>query len=303
MPSRDMTAAPARWRRRVLHALQLGLVCVAIGGVAIAGASRSGRTPITTHTFEPPPTPVYTPEPLRTPTPGPTVSPSATAASPGAPALGSAEVQEAERLLSAMGYWTGPVDGVLDAATKHAVMAFQKVEGRARTGSLTAAELEAMRGASRPSPRVGGHRHVEVDLRRQVLFVVETGGSVSKILPVSTGSGKAFTSQGWTRKAVTPRGRFKVTRKIAGLRISPLGQLHWPSYFVGGIAVHGAPSVPGYPASHGCVRVPMFAAQPLFGMMPVGMVVIVHDGGPMVQETDVASPPGMAHPDATVAPS
>jgi lipoprotein-anchoring transpeptidase ErfK/SrfK len=40
---------------------------------------------------------------------------------------------------------------------------------------------------------------------------------------------------------------------------SPLGQLYRPRYFNGGVAVHGYPSVPAYPASHGCVRVSLAA--------------------------------------------
>jgi len=32
-------------------------------------------------------------------------------------------------------------------------------------------------------------------------------------------------------------------------------------YFNGGIAVHGAPSVPNHRASHGCIRVPMHIAE------------------------------------------
>ena len=35
-------------------------------------------------------------------------------------------------------------------------------------------------------------------------------------------------------------------------------------YFLRGFAIHGYPSVPPYPASHGCVRVPMWIAQQLY---------------------------------------
>ena len=34
-----------------------------------------------------------------------------------------------------------------------------------------------------------------------------------------------------------------------------------PYYFNGGIAVHGLASVPAYPASHGCARIPMDIAN------------------------------------------
>ncbi|HWS33270.1 MAG TPA: L,D-transpeptidase [Actinoplanes sp.] len=48
-------------------------------------------------------------------------------------------------------------------------------------------------------------------------------------------------------------------RQIDGWRDAPLGLLWRPKYFNGGIAVHGAPSVPPYPASHGCARVSIAA--------------------------------------------
>ena len=42
-----------------------------------------------------------------------------------------------------------------------------------------------------------------------------------------------------------------VQRKINGVRVSRLGELYRPAYFVGGYAIHGSPSVPNFPASHG----------------------------------------------------
>ena len=73
------------------------------------------------------------------------------------------------------------------------------------------------------------------------------------------------------------RGDFKVQWKFNGERKASLGTLYYPSYFNGGIAVHGSPSIPPYPASHGCVRVPRFADKALYKMMPVGMPVFVYD--------------------------
>jgi lipoprotein-anchoring transpeptidase ErfK/SrfK len=43
-----------------------------------------------------------------------------------------------------------------------------------------------------------------------------------------------------------------------------------------GTAIHGYPSVPTKPASHGCVRIPMFAAKEIYRTIPVGMPVIVY---------------------------
>jgi hypothetical protein len=190
----------------------------------------------------------------------------------------AADIREAERRLSGLGYWTGPVDDRFDAGSRHALIAFQKVEGRKRTGKLTMEEMEALRAAKRPLARVSGYAHVEIDLFRQVLFIVDSTGEVSKILPVSTGTGDLFTSEGWTRAACTPCGEFTVYRKIAGWRRSPLGLLYYPNYISGGVAIHGSPSVPAQPASHGCIRIPMFAAKEFSQIVPIGMKIIVHDG-------------------------
>ena len=185
---------------------------------------------------------------------------------------------EAEQLLANLGYWTGPVDGSLDQRFRHALIAFQKVEGRARTGNLTLTELNALLAASRPKPRFEGYGHIEIDLTRQVLFVIDETGTVSRILPVSTGNEGRYVDHGQVHRAHTPRGTFKVLRKINGLRVSSLGTLYYPSYILNGIAVHGSLSVPTYPASHGCIRVPMFAAKELSGLMPIGLEVSVYGG-------------------------
>ena len=194
--------------------------------------------------------------------------------------MSTEEIREAEQRLSDLGYWTGPIDGVLDGGSRQALIAFQKVEGRQRSGKLTQEELQALRTGKRPLCRESGYSHIEIDLARQVLFAVDVSGLVSNVLPVSTGTGKLFTSEGRTRRAVTPCGRFTVSHKIAGWRKSPLGLLYYPNYIVGGIAIHGNPSVPVYPASHGCIRIPMFAAKQFSEMTPIGTEVIVHDGTP-----------------------
>lgn len=195
--------------------------------------------------------------------------------------VGLAEINEARQLLASLGYWIDPDVSGRDTQLRHALVAFQKIEGRARTGKLTADELQAIRAARRPEPREAGDAHVEVDLKRQVLFVVGAGGAILKILPVSSGSGKLFTSKGWTRRAVTPTGHFTVDHKIAGWRKSPLGLLYYPNYINDGIAIHGNPSVPVSPASHGCIRIPMFAAEEFSEMTPAGMAVLVYDDGPI----------------------
>ncbi len=190
------------------------------------------------------------------------------------------EIKDAERRLAELGYWIGPIDGKLDNASRSAVVAFQKVTGRPRTGNLTRPERSAVMRATRPEPKEKGQAHIEIDLARQVLFVVDELGVVTTILPVSTGSGKDFKAEGYVRTAITPPGRFPILGKIRGWKKSALGRLYYPNYIIGGIAIHGYPEVPSKPASHGCIRIPMFAAKEFSARFPTGTLVIVHAGKP-----------------------
>jgi L,D-transpeptidase catalytic domain/Putative peptidoglycan binding domain len=199
------------------------------------------------------------------------------------------EISEARELLDQLGYWVNVDVTGNDVSLRHALIAFQKIEGRERTGVLTIEELEALRVAQIPQVLETGYPHIEIDLHRQVLFVVDVAGVPLRILPISSGSGEFFTEGGVTRQAVTPTGRFKVYRKIEGWRKSPLGLLYYPNYIYDGIAIHGNPSVPIRPASHGCIRIPMFASQEFSEIATIGLVVIVYDSEPLA-ETDDAEP-------------
>ncbi|MCU1462798.1 MAG: hypothetical protein JWO37_2873 [Acidimicrobiales bacterium] len=174
----------------------------------------------------------------------------------------------------------GAPDGRFGDATYEAVLAFQKVTGMARTGRATDDVVAALATAGAPRPLVagGGANRVEIDIARQVLFLYQ-GDQLYRILAVSTGHGRHYCENGDCGIAVTPGGSFTVSRRIAGWHTSPLGKLYNPLFFNGGIAIHGAPSVPAYPASHGCVRIPMSAADWFFAIVPSGTRVYVV-GGP-----------------------
>jgi lipoprotein-anchoring transpeptidase ErfK/SrfK len=191
-------------------------------------------------------------------------------------ALTRTQVKEAERRLADMGYWTGTVDGLLDPATRAALLSFQKWEGRAVSGVLTIDEFEAIRTATSPKAREDGYEHVEVDLDRQVLLLVEDDAKV-RVLPVSTGNGKEFFYDGQTSIAYTPRGRFVVYEKGVGWENNVPGSMYYPNYISGGIAIHGSLNVPVQPASHGCIRIPMFAAVEVSKLLKLGTIVLVYD--------------------------
>jgi len=198
------------------------------------------------------------------------------------------ELREAERRLSQMGFWTGPVDGVIDGSTRLALITFQKWEGRKLTGRLTRAEFNAIRDADSPRPKDPGYKHVEVDLDRQILLFADDNGEVTRILPVSTGSGKHYKEKRMSGLAYTPRGRFRIYGKMLGWRRSPLGLLYYPNYFSDGLAIHGNPSVPDSPRSHGCVRIPMFAAREISEQLPVGTIVLIYDAQSFVSAKEWA---------------
>lgn len=204
-----------------------------------------------------------------------------TKAQPAGLAQGSkgAEVKALEEALSAQRYSIGSVDGVYDAMTTHAVMAFQKAHGLARTGRATPDVIDKIKTAGILGPMMpaGGANRVEVDLKRQILQLYK-GGSLVTVLSVSTGNNKRFCVDGQCDVAVTPGGSFRVTRKISGIRVSRLGKLWNPVYFNGGIAIHGSPSVPAYPASHGCVRIPIPVSEWFYNQVPTGTPVYVLGG-------------------------
>lgn len=199
-------------------------------------------------------------------------------------------IVSAQQRLTELGYWIAATDGKWNEASRQGLIAFQKVEDRARTGKLTVAEIQALNSASRPLPREKGFAHIEVDLKRQVLFMVDADGTVSKILPVSSGNGKTFELEGDTLPAVTPPGRFRVYSKLPGWRKSPLGLLYYPNYILGGIAIHGNPEVPAQPASHGCIRIPMFAAKEFSDLTPIGVQVIVYAAASASNSQDATRP-------------
>ena len=191
-------------------------------------------------------------------------------------ALSQTQIKEAERRLFDLGYWTGAIDGRFDNATRWALIAFQKYEARPITAQLTLQELEAIRTSSLPRARDVGYAHVEVDIDRQVLMIVDETDHVI-VLPVSTGNDKLFMSDGQESIAYTPRGRFVVYEKSFGWENGQLGSVYYANYITGGVAIHGYLTVPNEPASHGCIRIPMFAAREVSKQLKLGTIVLVYD--------------------------
>jgi len=157
-----------------------------------------------------------------------------------------------------------PRNDVFDDATGRAVMAYRKVNGMSRLFTADRRVIQrviAGKGGFKPRfPDAG--RHVEADISRQVLALIQ-GGKVVATYHTSTGA------------PATPTiiGSFRVYRKDPGT--NALG-MYKSSYFIRGYAIHGYVSVPAFNASHGCLRVPMEDASRIYGWLRMGDRVITY---------------------------
>jgi hypothetical protein len=156
----------------------------------------------------------------------------------------------------------GTKDGRYDFRTADAVVAFHKVQRMERSYAVSEATWRRLADPIRPHARHDWDGfHFEVDQTRQVLYTVEDG-DITNVLHVSTGAGGA-----------THDGTFRVRGKTAGF--SP-NHLYYPSYFDGYRALHGWTEVPTYAASHGCVRIPYWNAQWVYGLADYGTRVVIY---------------------------
>lgn len=240
--------------------------------------STTSKPSSTSTTRKPAPSTTAKPSPSTTkPAPKPAPKPAVSAGDTLKPGMSGAYVKQVQQRLSALGYWLGTPDGGYGGLTTQAVMALQKAAGLGRDGVFGPQTAKALAAGTRPSARIGG-TGIEIDKARQLLLVVR-GGRVTTILNTSTGSGQPYVSSYGTKAiATTPSGSFRVYYVVDGLNHGKLGDLWRPRFFNGGIAVHGAGYVPGYPASHGCARVSNPAIDMIWAnnLMPMGSTVTVY---------------------------
>ena len=154
----------------------------------------------------------------------------------------------------------GSIDASFGLDTRDAVVAFQKLHGLPRTGSVDARFWRLLLTAAAPRARYSGD-HIEVSKALQVLFVVRAG-RVVLVSHVSTGA-----------TGNTPVGRWHVYSKVPGWL--PDGMFD-SSFFLRGFAIHGYPTVPFYPGSHGCVRVPLWLAPRIYSYDPPGSTIYIY---------------------------
>jgi hypothetical protein len=176
------------------------------------------------------------------------------------------DVRALEKRLKQLRFRVSGVNQYFTYTTFDSVVAFQKAYGLSRTGVVGSSTWGMLGKArvlkpkyARPTP------HIEVDKSRQILMVVKRG-AVDAIIPISSGA-----------TGNTPVGAFRILWKApaTGTWLGP-GILYRTMTFHGNFAIHGYSPVPVYPASHGCVRVPMWLADWLYQQSPVGERVYVY---------------------------
>src|SRR5262249_34535203 len=167
------------------------------------------------------------------------------------------------RLLQERGYHMGDVSDHFDDSSALAVLAMRKVNDMQRTESYDP-ELFAMLlrggGGGVPEDREPG-RHVEVDLSRQVMALVDDGRATD-VFHVSTGA------------YGTPTGSYSFYSKTPGYNAKGM---YYSVFYSGNYATHGYYTVPTYPASHGCVRNPEVYSVFIYDWISLGDPMYIYE--------------------------
>jgi hypothetical protein len=157
-----------------------------------------------------------------------------------------------------------PQTGVYDQGTGLAVDAYHRLLRRGTSQSLDSATAnDLLNGVGAFKVAYPGHgKHVEGDLTRQLLALIDRG-KVLAVYPISSG------------KPSTPTilGHFRVYLKTPGYL--PDG-MYYSNFFIRGYAVHGYDPAPDYPASHGCMRLPISDAISVYHWLNIGDRVDVY---------------------------
>jgi L,D-transpeptidase catalytic domain len=148
--------------------------------------------------------------------------------------------------------------GVYDSYTGWAIDAYHRLLGWGTSQNLDPTTIRyLLNGWGQFNVRYPNQgRHAEGNLAKQVLALIN-GGQVYALYPISSG------------KPSTPTilGNFHVYSKVPGYL--PDG-MFFSNFFIGGYAIHGYNPAPDYPASHGCMRVPIQDAISIYSWLQVG---------------------------------
>ncbi len=172
-------------------------------------------------------------------------------------------VQLVQQRLAALHIYT-PQSGVYDQGTGLALDAYHRLLGWGTSQTIDARTTSfLLDGWGQFKVRYPRHgTHAEGDLRDQLLALIH-GSRVDWIYPIS--SGKPSTP--------TVLGNFRVYSRVPGYL--PDG-MYDSDFFYGGYAIHGYDPAPDYPASHGCIRLPITDASSVFDWLRYGDGVDVY---------------------------
>jgi len=185
-------------------------------------------------------------------------------------------VTELQSALSEAGFRVEDEPGRFGRGTVTAVRTFQRVHDLPFDAVFAESYWSILRGGTAPPGPGGEGSRIEIDIARQLLWLIEEG-QLKVVVAVSTANGGQYLDF-WGRVATarTPEGRFAIYNQRAGWHESYLGYLYRPFYFNGGYAIHGSTDVPWQPASHGCVRVRIADMNFLAGELKMGIPVYVY---------------------------
>jgi peptidoglycan hydrolase-like protein with peptidoglycan-binding domain len=181
-----------------------------------------------------------------------------------------------EARLKELHFDPGTIDGYFDQDMQYAVSTVQKYYGLPRTGVIDeAVDFALTHFEYKPAEPKSEPDRVEIDLDKQVLTLYKNW-QPQLLTTTSTGSGEHFCGGvDGCQYAITPTGHFHFYQLVHGWQKGKLGTMWNPYYFNGSDAVHGLQSVPNYPASHGCARIPMHIADYFHTLVHNGMSVFV----------------------------
>lgn len=168
------------------------------------------------------------------------------------------------RSLQGQGFHTGTKGSRVTFGTRLAIKAFRKTNGMARSYSYRRSIFQKLlmdKGAFKPLYDEG--HHVEVDISRQVMSLVQGNRSVHTF-HVSTGASAT----------PTVRGKYTFYMKQPGYNSKGM---YYSAYFIRGYATHGYHTVPNYPASHGCLRNPVSFSRFIYNWVDIGMPIYVYN--------------------------
>jgi L,D-transpeptidase catalytic domain len=163
----------------------------------------------------------------------------------------------------AMGRWKSPAIVTLAAVAALTALTADAAPRQARPAPSPKGEA-APRNAGEPIMAI-------VSIKSQQVTFYDADGWILRA-PVSTG----------TKGRETPAGVFALVEKKVDHRSNMYDDAwmpHMQRITWNGIALHGGP-LPGYAASHGCVRMPFGFAEQLFGKTRIGMRVIIAPNDP-----------------------